>query len=209
MLRQGVFVTGTGTNVGKTIVCAALAHRWHAAYWKPIQTGIATDPADSDTIAHLAPGTPIAPPRHILRAPFSPEDAATPENATITLADFDLPPADGPIVVEGAGGVLVPLNGADLMIDLMVRLALPVILVAATGLGTINHTLLSLAALRARHLTVAGVILTGEDNQANASAIARHGQVAILHRLAHLNPLSPATLQEAAAYFPTYAACVA
>ncbi len=208
-MPRGVFVTGTGTNVGKTVVCAALVHRWAAAYWKPIQTGTATEPADSDTMAHLAPAAQIAPPRHILAAPLSPEDAAAREHATITLADFTLPATDRPIVVEGAGGVLVPLNAHDLMIDLMVRLALPVILVAATSLGTINHTLLSLAALRARHLVVAGIILIGEDNPANTDAIARHGQARILHRLPHLSPLTPATLQQAAAHLPAYDAVAA
>ena len=207
--HPGVFVTGTGTGIGKTIVCAALVQSWRAAYWKPVQTGIAIDPADSETIAQLVPGAPIAPPRHILRAPLSPEAAAAAERTTISLADFDLPTADRPIVVEGAGGVLVPLNATELMIDLMVRLALPVILVATTSLGTINHTLLSLAALRARHLALAGVILVGEDDPGNASAIARHGHARILHRLARLTPLTPATLRAAAAAFPPYDAVVA
>ncbi len=206
---QGVFVTGTGTGIGKTIVCAALVQSWRAAYWKPVQTGIAAEPADSETIAQLVPGAPVAPPRHILRAPLSPEAAAAAEGTTISLADFDLPGTDRPIVVEGAGGVLVPLNAGALMIDLMVRLTLPVIVVAATGLGTINHTLLSLAALRARHLAVAGIILVGEDNPGNASAIARHGDARILHRFARLTPLTPATLRAAAAAFPTYDAVVA
>ena len=209
ILPQGVFVTGTGTGIGKTIVCAALVQSWRAAYWKPVQTGIATDPADSATIAQLAPGALIAPPRHTLRAPLSPEAAAAAERTTISLADFDLPTADRPIVVEGAGGVLVPLNATELMIDLMVRLALPVILVATTSLGTINHTLLSLAALRARHLALAGIILVGEDDPGNASAIARHGHARILHRLARLTPLTPATLRTAAAALPPYDAVVA
>ena len=96
-----------------------------------------------------------------------------------------------------------------MMTDLMVRLALPAIVVAATGLGTINHTLLTLAALRARHLAICGVVLVGEENPGNESAIARHGRVRILHRLARLDPLSAATLQQAAASFPAYAAVAA
>ena len=204
MPARGVFVTGTGTGIGKTIVCAALVHRWRATYWKPVQTGIDSEPADTDTIAWLCPGASLAAPRHVLRAPLSPEDAAAREGVAITLADFELPDTDRPLVVEGAGGVLVPLNGAALMVELMVRLALPVVLVAATGLGTINHTLLSLAALRARHLAIAGVILSGAENAGNASAIARHGQVRILHRLPPLAPLTQAALRDAAAPFPVF-----
>jgi malonyl-CoA O-methyltransferase len=104
---------------------------------------------------------------------------------------------------------MVPLNAQCFMVDLMVRLALPVVLVASSGLGTINHTLLSLAALRARHLAVAGVVLVGEANPGNAEAIARHGQVRILHTLPTLAPLSAGTLREAAAAFPDFGAVAA
>jgi malonyl-CoA O-methyltransferase len=200
----GVFVTGTGTGIGKTVVSACLVRRWQAEYWKPVQTGIAEDVADSETVASLSGATAIHPPRHVFRAPLSPEAAASLEGATLRLTDFNLPVSAGPIVVEGAGGVLVPLNAECLMVDLMVRLALPVVLVAATGLGTINHTLLSLAALRARHLAIAGVVLAGPDNAGNAEAIERHGQVRILHRLPPLSPLTSASLREAAAAFPAY-----
>ena len=209
MARAGVFVTGTGTGVGKTVVCAALVQRWQGAYWKPVQTGVDDEPADSQTVVALTPAAEIATPRHVLRAPLSPEDAAAREHAAIALSDFDLPMTDRPIVVEGAGGVLVPLNARALMVDLMVRLALPVIVVAATGLGTINHTLLSLAALRARHLAVAGVILSGEENEGNAAAIMRHGHVRILHRLGRIAVLSPVSLQREAALFPSYEAVFA
>jgi malonyl-CoA O-methyltransferase len=205
---RGVFVTGTGTGIGKTIVSACLVHRWRAAYWKPVQTGIADEAGDSDTVAGLT-GAATHRPRHILRAPLSPEDAARAEGVAIALTDFDLPSIPGPVVVEGAGGVLVPLNAQCLMTDLMVRLALPVVLVAGTGLGTINHTLLSLAALRARHLAVAGIILVGPDNPGNCDAIIRHGGVAVLHRLGLLSPLTAGTLRAAAADFPAIEALAA
>jgi malonyl-CoA O-methyltransferase len=207
-MRQGVFVTGTGTGIGKTIVSACLVRRWNAAYWKPVQTGTEDEAGDSETIATLT-GASAAPPRHVFRAPLSPEAAAALEGATIALTDFDLPQSDRPIVVEGAGGVLVPLNANTLMVDLMVRLALPVVLVAGTGLGTINHTLLSLAALRGRHLAVAGVVLVGPDNAGNRDAIARHGQIRILHHLPVLTPVNAQTLQSASAGFPIFAELVA
>jgi malonyl-CoA O-methyltransferase len=206
---RGVFVTGTGTGIGKTVVSACLVHRWGAAYWKPVQTGIAEDTADSDTVAALAGAAGHHAPRHVFRAPLSPEAAAALEGAAVALTDFDLPATTRPLVVEGAGGVMVPLNAQCFMVDLMVRLALPVVLVASSGLGTINHTLLSLAALRARHLAVAGVVLVGEANPGNAEAIARHGQVRILHTLPTLAPLSAGTLREAAAAFPDFGAVAA
>lgn len=204
MPGRGVFVTGTGTGIGKTVVSAALAYRWGATYWKPVQTGIDAEPGDSETVSSLS-GARVHPPRHVFRAPLSPEAAAALEGRSIALTDFDLPGGEGPIVVEGAGGVLVPLNAQCLMVDLMVRLALPVVLVAGTGLGTINHTLLSLAALRARHLAVAGVVLVGPENAGNRDAIAGHGQIRILHHLPVLTPLNGATLQNASAGFPHFA----
>ena len=204
-MTRGVFVTGTGTGIGKTVVSACLIHRWGAAYWKPVQTGADEEPGDGPTVSSLTSSAAIHPPRYVFRAPLSPEGAAALEGAAVALTDFDLPAETRPLVVEGAGGVLVPLNAQHVMVDLMVRLALPVVLVAATGLGTINHTLLSLAALRARHLTIAGVVLSGPDHPGNRDAIIRHGAVRVLHTLPVLSPLTPAALQEEAARFPDFA----
>jgi malonyl-CoA O-methyltransferase len=205
MPGRGVFVTGTGTGIGKTVVSAALAYRWGATYWKPVQTGIDAEPGDSETVSSLS-GARVHPPRHVFRAPLSPEAAAALEGRSIALTDFDLPGGEGPIVVEGAGGVLVPLNAQCLMVDLMVRLALPVVLVAGTALGTINHSLLSLAALRARHLPVLGVVLVGPDDAGNRDAILRHGGVSLLGTMPTLSPLTPGALREAASAFPAFAA---
>jgi malonyl-CoA O-methyltransferase len=191
--RPGVFVTGTDTGIGKTLVSACLVRAWDAVYWKPVQTGLAEETGDTATVATLADVPPdrLLTPRHALQAPLSPQAAAALEGLAITLDDF-VPPAitvtgGRPLVVEGAGGVLVPLSDTALMIDLMARLELPVVVVARTGLGTINHTLLTLAALRARRLTVAGVILSGPPNPGNRAAIERFGAVAVLAEL----PLLP------------------
>ena len=136
-MRAGVFVTGTDTGIGKTVVSACLVRRWGADYWKPVQTGLATDTADSLTVAHLAEAAAgrTHAPRHVFQAPLSPQAAAAAEGATIALADFRLPGGAAPIVVEGAGGVLVPLGGGALMADLMVALGLPVLLVARHHAG--------------------------------------------------------------------------
>ncbi|MBI1320956.1 MAG: dethiobiotin synthase [Candidatus Hydrogenedens sp.] len=189
MTTSGAFVTGTDTGIGKTLVSACLVRAWAADYWKPVQTGLAEDPGDSATVAALAGLSParVHPPVYELAAPLSPHAAAALENVTIALDDFTLPATARPLVVEGAGGLLVPLNRSAFMIDLVARLGLPVVLVARSTLGTINHTLLSLEALRARHLPIAGVVLNGPDNPGNRAAIEQFGCVPILAVLPRLN----------------------
>lgn len=206
-MAKGVFVTGTDTGVGKTVVAACLALRWQADYWKPAQTGLADDPGDTHTVAYLAqlgPGRCHAP-MHAFAAPLSVEAAALLEGVVVRLEDFAVPQTAAPLVVEGAGGIYVPIAPGVLMIDLMAQLALPVVLVARTSLGTINHSLLSLAALRARRLPVAGVVLVGDASAGNRDAIARHGAVRILHELPHLNQVTPQTVGDASAAFPRFA----
>ncbi len=199
-----MFVTGTDTGIGKTVVSACLVRRWNADYWKPVQTGLAEDPGDTRTVADLAgaPASRMHAPRYAFQAPLSPEAAATAEGATVALADLLLPKGRTPIVVEGAGGVLVPLGGGALMTDLMVQLGLPVLVVARTTLGTINHTLLSLEALRARGLTVWGAVMVGPEDAGNAEAIARHGNVRVLARLQPLPALTQAAVAAAAEMLP-------
>lgn len=184
----GVFVTGTDTGVGKTLTSACLVRAWGAAYWKPVQTGLALEPGDTATVADLAAVSPdrLLAPRHTFQAPLSPQAAAALEGVGITLEDFRLPTTGHPMVVEGAGGVLVPLSDTTLMIDLMARLALPVVVVARTDLGTINHTLLTLSALRTRHLRIAGVVLNGPANPDNRAAIEHFGGVPVLADLPRL-----------------------
>jgi malonyl-CoA O-methyltransferase len=205
-VRNGVFVTGTDTGVGKTIVAACLVRRWNADYWKPAQTGLADEPGDSETITHLTglPPARIHPPRHAFAASLSVEAAAAAEGARVALDDFDLPHTSEPLVVEGAGGVLAPLCAGALTADLMARLALPIILVARTTLGTINHTLLSLEALRARNLQLLGVVLAGVASAGNRDAIVRHGGVPIMAELPRLEPPAPNTIAAAAAVFPDW-----
>jgi len=193
----GYIVTGTDTDVGKTVVAAGLAMALGAAYWKPLQAGLDGE-TDSDTVARLSQGgISILPEAYRLTTPCSPHEAARIDGVTITPDALALPAHDGPLIVEGAGGVMVPLADGLLMIDLFARWNLPVILVARTSLGTINHSLLSLEALRARGLGVAGVIFSGDANEASEEAIASYSHCPRLGRLPRLNPLAPETLQEA------------
>jgi len=190
-MHRGLFVTGTDTGVGKTVVSAALALRFpFFSYWKPVQTGIEQDD-DAAEVRRLA-GCRVAEGIRLPRR-VSPHLAARLSGTTIRVADLELP--DGPPwIVEGAGGVLVPLNDTELMIDLMGALGLPVVVVGRSSLGTINHTLLTLEALRARSLRVAGVVLAGEKSAENRTAIEQHGRVAALGELPWLEPLDSAHL---------------
>ncbi|MCE2574527.1 dethiobiotin synthase [Komagataeibacter sp. FNDCR2] len=208
-LWPGLFVTGTDTDVGKTVSAAALVRALGAAYWKPLQSGTDDAPSDSATLRHLLGqgDGPIYPPAATFGASLSPEDAARHVHARIDPASITMPPHDaarGPLVVEGAGGVFVPIARDYLMIDLMVRLALPVVLVARSQLGTINHTLLSLAALRARGLRVAGVILNGPPEPIGRAAIERHGRVRILAQFPPLAPMGPDAVASLAARLPSW-----
>jgi dethiobiotin synthetase len=198
-----VFVTGTGTAVGKTVAAAALIHRYRGSrrirYWKPIQTGIEQDD-DTSEVRRLGvcseDGVLVRGIR--LPRPLSPHLSARLCGRTIELeplvADIAVEPGSDCWVVEGAGGVLVPINESALMVDLMMRLALPIVIVAGTKLGTINHTLLTVEALRGRSLAIAGVVLIGDRNPDNRQAIEHFGQVAVLGELPHLDPLTPEAL---------------
>jgi dethiobiotin synthetase/malonyl-CoA O-methyltransferase len=177
-----VFVTGTDTNVGKTWVSAWLTKSWGAAYWKPVQSGT-VEGWDADLVKRVAPDAPIFPSRHAFPDPLSPDQAAARAGVRIDLDDFALPAHDGPLVVEGAGGLLVPLDDLTLMADLMERLGLPLVLVARSGLGTINHSLLSVAEIRRRKLPLAGIVLVGPENRENRDAIEHWGGVPVVAQL--------------------------
>jgi dethiobiotin synthase len=196
-------VTGTDTDVGKTVAAAALIHRYRGSarvrYWKPIQTGIEQD---DDTLEvrrlGLCREDEVLARGIRLPRPVSPHLSARLSGRTIDLgalvADITVEPQSDCWVVEGAGGVLVPINESALMVDLMMRLALPAVIVARTKLGTINHTLLTIEALRCRSLAIAGVILVGDRNPDNRRAIELFGHVAVLGELPHLDPLTPEAL---------------
>ncbi len=211
--RDGVFVTGTDTGVGKTVVSACLARAWEADYWKPLQTGLQHEAGDTATVRYLAglSADHVIPPLHELQAPLAPGPAAALEGVVIDLKQIILPAssdaslANPPLVVEGAGGLMVPIDGDGMMIDLIRQLALPVVLVARGTLGTINHTLLSIEALRARGLAIAGVILNGACTPGNRSAIAHHGQVRIIAELPEVERLDPDAIARLALLIPPLA----
>ncbi|MXO58270.1 ATP-dependent dethiobiotin synthetase BioD [Altererythrobacter salegens] len=189
-------VSGTDTDVGKTVFAAGLAAAMGADYWKPAQAGL-DGATDSGEVARLAPGVHIHPEAYRLATPCSPHEAARIDGVEIELARLALPTTNRPLVVEGAGGVLVPYRLDLLAADIFAHWGLPVVLVARTALGTINHSLLSIEALRARDVPVAGVAFIGEAEPAAERAIIEIGRVPHLGRLPHLDPLTAETLAEA------------
>ena len=176
-------VTGTDTDIGKTVFAAGLAGMIGARYWKPVQAGV---PGDSETVVELA-GVEIVPEIYRLQMPASPHQAAAAEG--IAIDPNALEPPDGPLVIEGAGGLMVPLTRDGLFIDVFARWKLPLILCARTRLGTINHTLLSLEAIRARAIPLHGIAFIGDANEESESIIAEKGRVKRLGRLPEIAPL--------------------
>ena len=204
-MSRGLFVTGTDTGVGKTVVSAALLHRYERdlplRYWKPIQTG---PPEDDDTamVHKLVKGTNTAQLDEGIRlsTPVSPHLAAALEGRTIDFVSltalFNRDALTDRWIVEGAGGVLVPINHSKMMVDLIKELGLAVVVVSRSSLGTINHTLLTLKLLRSEGLTVAGVAMVGELNQNNRLAIEEYGKVSVIAEMPFLDTLSSSTLSE-------------
>lgn len=202
-MTRGIVVTGTDTGVGKTVFAAALTQALGAAYWKPVQCGLADggDTARVKTLAGLASDR-ILPEAYRLELAASPHRAAEAEGVEISLSKLGLPKVEGPLVVEGAGGLMVPANRQTLMIDVFASWRLPVVLVTRTALGTINHSLLSIEALNGRNIPILGIAFVGEEIADTERTIAEMGNVRHLGRLPRLDTLTPARLAEAfAAHF--------
>lgn len=177
------FITGTDTGIGKTVVSALLCAAFDAYYWKPIQTGTreGTDRATVIRLAGIARGRTL-PEAYRFAPPVSPHLAARRAGVRIEFQKIKVPriPSHENLIAEGAGGALVPINETQLTTHLMKYLGLPVLLVSRTSLGTINHTLLSIAALREAGLDLRGVIMVGKPNRDNLKAIEHYGGVAVI-----------------------------
>ena len=186
-------VCGTDTDVGKTVVSAWLVQGLKAHYWKPVQSGLdgGGDRQRVQTLLNLSTDR-ILPEAFAFQQPVSPHWAAELDGVVLDPAALNRPRIDHPLVVETAGGLMVPLTRQWLQIDQLQRWQLPIVLVARSGLGTLNHTLLSLEALQRRNLPVLGLILNGPPHADNPGTLEHFGGVPVL---AHLQPLSPLTAE--------------
>ena len=198
-MSRRIVVTGTDTGIGKTVFAAGLADRLGACYWKPIQSGL-EDETDSEAVARLGglSSDRILPECYRLTTPVSPHQSAAIDGVNIDIASLAAPDTGNrPLVIEGAGGLMVPLDKSSLYIDVFARWRCPVVLCARTSLGTINHSLLSLEALRRRDIDVLGVAFIGESHPESERAISEIGRVRRLGRLPLISPLTRGTLREA------------
>lgn len=176
------FVTAIGTDSGKTLASSIICEALEADYWKPVQAG---SPRDTDTVRSLVKNkkTIFHPEQYFLKTPMSPHAAARIDGTDIDLNTFRLPPTSNRLVIEGAGGCLVPLNDSHFMIDLISHFHAEVVVVSNNYLGSINHTLLTIEALRNRKLAIKGLIFNGEKNQETESIILHHTQLKCLMRI--------------------------
>lgn len=198
-MTHSLVVCGTDTGIGKTVVAAALSTLLDADYWKPIQAGLDGE-TDRETVMRLArlDAARAHAEAYRLNTAASPHRAAELDGIEIDTSSLTRPNTPERLLIELAGGLLVPLRRNTLQIDVIARWASPVVLVTSTRLGTINHTLLSVASLRAHNVLIAGLVFTGEENSDTQRTIADFAHVPVLGRLPNLNPLNADTLQNAA-----------
>lgn len=197
-MTKRIVITGTDTGIGKTVFSAGLAGFLNGFYWKPVQSGLDGE-TDSEVVARLAglPPRRVLPEVYRLKETLSPHRSAELDGVAIDVARLSLPDLPGPIVIEGAGGLMVPLNRRTKFIDIFAQWRVPVILCARTKLGTINHTLLSIEALRARSIPLVGIAFIGDEVADTQRTIVEFSGIRQLGRLPLLDPLTSETLREA------------
>lgn len=196
------FVTGIDTDSGKTFVSAILCEALKADYWKPIQAGL---PRDADTVKQLVtnPELKIFPEAFLLKTPASPHAAAKIDGVSISVSDLIIPDTEKDLIIEGAGGCLVPINDDDFVIDMAGRFHAEVVVVADLYLGSINHTLLTVEALQKRDITVKGIIFNGESNPESERIILKHSGYRCLLRISREAEINKATVSRYASKLKT------
>lgn len=195
MTYKPIFITGIGTEVGKTVVSAVWVEKLKADYWKPVQSGDLAY-SDTDRVRSLISNeaTVLHPEAYRLSQPFSPHKSAALEGIQIRMDHFTLPKTDRQLIIEGAGGLMVPLNEKDLMIDLIRKLQAEVVLVSKNYLGSINHTLMSLDMLKMRGIPVSRIVFCGNPDQSSEEIILKHTAVQV-SRIPQFKELSRNTIK--------------
>jgi len=189
------FITGIDTDSGKSVVSAILAQSMRADYWKPIQAG---KPTDSDFIKENTQGIKIHPEGILLEHPMSPHASAELEKKQIGLDDLELPSTDNSLIIEGAGGIMVPINDQELVIDIAKKFDLEVILVSRNYLGSINHTLLSIDYLKNHGFKIKGIVFNGKRNASTEDYILKHSGLTCLFKLEELIKIDVSTIKQVA-----------
>lgn len=195
-MKKTYFVTGIGTEIGKTISSAVLVEKLNADYWKPIQAGD-LDNSDSIKVQNLISNSIsiFHQESYRLTQPFSPHYAAELDGIEIDLKKITIPETENNLIIEGAGGLMVPINQKDLMIDLIQKLGIEVILISKNYLGSINHTLLSIEALKNRNIPITGIIFNGIKTEASESIILERTQLQFLGRIPEMENISKSTIK--------------
>jgi len=201
-MNKTFFISGIGTEIGKTVTAAVLTEAWQADYWKPVQAG---DLDNSDTMKvekwTSNPKSKFHTEQFRLNHPMSPHAAADLDEVEIKLTDFQLPETENTLLIEGAGGLMVPINHKECIIDVIKHLKIPVILVSQIYLGNINHTLLSINALRNADIPIHGVIFNGKQNKATEAVIEKMGNIQILGRIEQMEEVNAENVKKAAQIF--------
>ena len=199
MESKSFFVTGIDTGIGKTVVSAILVEALNADYWKPIQSGD-LHYSDTDKVKELVnEKTTLHPEAYRLNNPLSPHVSAKLDSISISLDSFELPKTNNNLIVEGAGGLLVPINeDGNYLSDVIVKLGMEIILVSKNYLGSINHTLLSIEYLKSNSISIKGIIIVGEKNESSESIITKNTGVNILHRVPMVESVTKEFIKEQA-----------
>jgi dethiobiotin synthetase len=200
-MNEIFFVTGIGTGIGKTITSAVLTEKLHADYWKPIQSGD-LDISDSLLVKNLISNARsiIHPEAYRLGQPLSPHLSARLDGIQITINQIEAPRTDNTLIIEGAGGLMVPLNNSELIIDLIRSLGAKVIVVSQNYLGSINHTLLTLEVLKSKNLEIEGLIFNGTANAESEDYISSYSNVKVLGKIPNLSVIDKTNIQKAGIY---------
>ncbi|MGC6433178.1 MAG: dethiobiotin synthase [Crocinitomicaceae bacterium] len=187
---QKIVISGIGTDVGKTVVSAIVAEYFKASYWKPVQSGDLEN-SDSVKVKRLTENVTVLEEKYKLTEPLSPHESARIDNVTIDINNFSIPEVNTNLIIEGAGGLMVPFNyDGDVYLDLFEKWNLPVIVVSRNYLGSINHTLLTVNALKQRNIPILGIIFSGESNQASEKVILAATKINCLARIPEATELN-------------------
>ncbi len=200
---RAFFVTGTDTGIGKTVVSAMFTKGLEATYWKPVQSGLHEE-TDTEAVQRMTglPANHFIDEAYRLTEPLSPHASAAIDDVEIEMDAFAMPDYETRhLVIEGAGGIHVPLNEKYMIVDLISQLDIPALIVARSGLGTLNHTLLTIEALRKRDIPILGVVMNGTENESNRKAIEHYGDTSVVAEIDEFPELSPLTLKHAFEYY--------